>query len=371
MKLIDRYLTRQLLVTALFAIVVLTVVLVLGNIFKKLLDQFINQNAPSSILISIISYVLPFSLTFTIPWGFLTAVLLVFGRMSAENEITALRTSGMSIPRLCVPVAVIAVLFAAVCAYINLEIAPRSQARMKNALFDLATKTPLAVFGNDKVIDVFPGQKIYVEKSEGNRISNMIVYVHDDDFNLTEVTVAGSGTLEVKEMPTKDGEMQMQLVLSYKDLRYEQIILNNTEHPEDRRGIKSGIVAGQGQVVVSLKKLYEKKKSVGGVGMLAIEQLLDNQKPEALIELNKRLSLAFATIAFALLAVPLGITAQRKETSVGFAISLGIAMLYFMILIAADMARNRPHLHPEYLVWLPNVIFLSIGAYRFRQLARK
>lgn len=371
MKLIDRYIARQLIVNALFAIAVLTVVLVLGNIFKKLLDQFINQNAPSSILFSIIGYVLPFSLTFTIPWGFLTAVLLVFGRMSAENEITALRTSGMSIPRMCVPVAVIAVLFATLCAYINLEVAPRAQARMKNALFDLATKTPLAVFGNDKVIDVFPGQKIYVEKSDENRISNMIVYVHDEESNLREVTVAGSGTLEVKEMPTKGGDMQMQLVLSYKDLRYEQIILENPAQPEDRRGIKSGIVAGQGQVVVSLKELYEKKKKTGGVGVLSIEQLLDTQKPEATVELNKRLSLALATIAFALLAVPLGITAQRKETSVGFAISLAIAMLYFIILIAADMARNRPHLHPELLVWLPNVIFLSIGAYRFAQLAKR
>ena len=370
MKLIDRYIARQLIVNALFAIAVLTVVLVLGNVFKKLLDQFINQSAPPSILFSIIGYVLPFSLTFTIPWGFLTAVLLVFGRMSAENEITALRTSGMSIPRMCVPVAIIAVIFALICAYINLEVAPRAQTRMKNALFDLATKNPLAMFGDDKVIDVFPGQKIYVEKSEGENISNMIVYVHDEDSNLKEVTVAGSGTLEVKEMPVKDGGTQMQLVLSYNDLRYEQIIRSDV-NPDDRRGIKSGIVAGQGQVVVSLKELYEKKKKTGGVGMLSIEQLLDNQKPEAVVELNKRLSLALATLAFALLAVPLGITAQRKETSVGFAISLGIAMLYFIILIAADMARNRPHLHPELLVWAPNVIFFAIGAYRFAQLAKK
>ena len=78
MRIIDRYLARQVLVTALFAIAVLTVVLVLGNVFKKLLDQFINQNAPPGILLSVVGYVLPFSLTFTIPWGFLTAVLLVF-----------------------------------------------------------------------------------------------------------------------------------------------------------------------------------------------------------------------------------------------------------------------------------------------------
>ena len=371
MKIIDRYLARQILVTALFAIAVLTVVLVLGNVFKKLLDQFINQNAPPGILLSVVGYVLPFSLTFTIPWGFLTAVLLVFGRMSAENEITALRSSGMSIPRLCAPVGVLAIIFAAICGYINLVIAPQSQAKMKNALFELATNNPLAVFGNDKIIDVFPGQRIYVEKSEGKNITNMIVYAHDADSNLREVTVAGSGTLEVKELPVKGGapgEMQMQLVLSYKDLRYEQIIRSPND-PEDLRGIKSGIVAGEGQVVVSLKELYERKKKVGGVGMMSVEQLLE--KPDGKIELNKRFSNALATIAFALLAIPLGITAQRKETSVGFAISLAIAMAYFLMLIAADLARNKPHLHPEWLIWLPNLVFLSGGTYRFVQLAKK
>jgi lipopolysaccharide export system permease protein len=388
MKIIDRYLTRQILVTALFAITVLTVVLVLGNVFKKLLDQFVNQNAPASILISIIAYVLPFSLTFTIPWGFLTSVLLVFGRMSAENEITALRSSGVSIPRLCVPVAILAILFTGICAYINLEVAPRSQLQMRNAIFDLATKDPLSVFGDDKVIDVFPGQKIYVEKNENEKISNMFVYAYDPEYNLTTVTAAGRGSLGVKEMEVKGGapgEKQMQLVLSYQDLRYEQVNRPvpkaDPKTPEeikaaaaarwDLRGIKSGIVASEGELVVSLKELYEKKKKVGGVGILSMTQLLDNSKPEATVELNKRLSNAFATIALGLLAIPLGITAQRKETSVGFAISLGIAMLYFVLLIAADMARNNPKLHPELLVWLPTVTFLAVGVYRFAKLARK
>jgi lipopolysaccharide export system permease protein len=181
------------------------------------------------------------------------------------------------------------------------------------------------------------------------------------------------------------GEKQMQLVLSYQDLRYEQVNRPvpkaDPKTPEeikaaaaarwDLRGIKSGIVASEGELVVSLKELYEKKKKVGGVGILSMTQLLDNSKPEATVELNKRLSNAFATIALGLLAIPLGITAQRKETSVGFAISLGIAMLYFVLLIAADMARNNPKLHPELLVWLPTVTFLAVGVYRFAKLARK
>ena len=69
--------------------------------------------------------------------------------------------------------------------------------------------------------------------------------------------------------------------------------------------------------------------------------------------------------------MPLAVTAQRKETSVGFAASLVLGMCYFFLIFMADLARNRPAYHPALLVWLPNVIFFSIGAYRFSRLSRR
>ena len=116
MRLIDRYVGTQVLGTSLFAIAILSVVLVLGNVFKQLLELLVNRNAPLDLILSFVAYILPFSLTFTIPWGFLTAVLLVFGKMSAENELIALKSCGVSIPRLCVPVLVLAVVCPWACA---------------------------------------------------------------------------------------------------------------------------------------------------------------------------------------------------------------------------------------------------------------
>ncbi len=71
--------------------------------------------------------VLPFSLTFTIPWGFLTALLLVFGRISADNELIALKASGVSIPRICIPVFLLAIILTGICFWINIDIAPRAE----------------------------------------------------------------------------------------------------------------------------------------------------------------------------------------------------------------------------------------------------
>ena len=94
MKLIDKFVSRELLVNVLFAIAVLSLVLVVGNIFRKLLPLLVNHDVPVEYLLAFIAYVFPFSLIFTIPWGLLTAILLVFGRLSADNELIALRSNG-------------------------------------------------------------------------------------------------------------------------------------------------------------------------------------------------------------------------------------------------------------------------------------
>ena len=108
MKLIDRAVSRELIVNVLFSIFVLSLVLVVGNILRKLLPLLVNHDVPVEYLVTFIAYILPFSLIFTIPWGLLTAILLVFGRLSADNELIALRANGVSITRICIPLAAIA-----------------------------------------------------------------------------------------------------------------------------------------------------------------------------------------------------------------------------------------------------------------------
>src|SRR5947207_9173781 len=173
MKLIDRFVSRELVVNVLFAIAVLSLVLVVGNIFRKLLPLLVNHDVPMEYLITFIAYVLPFSLIFTIPWGLLTAILLVFGRLSADNELIALRSNGVSISRICIPLGGIAVICTVICLWLNVQAAPAAQEKLRSTIFDLATRNPMALFGSDQVIDQFPGRKIYVGKKEGNKLENI------------------------------------------------------------------------------------------------------------------------------------------------------------------------------------------------------
>jgi len=368
MKLIDKFVSREVLVNVLFAIAVLSLVLVVGNIFRKLLPLLVNHDVPMEYLLAFIAYVLPFSLIFTIPWGLLTAILLVFGRLSADNELIALRANGVSVTRVCLPLAGIALVSTAICLWLNVQVAPAAQEKLRSTIFNLATRDPMALFGSDQVIDQFPGRKIYVGKKEGNRLENITVFELDEKSLPMRVTFARSGRLEA------DLENKRILMHLY-NARYQQ---RDEKDPNDLRKIRDGINMAEGTLPISLEELYEKEKKRPSRSALSIEQLLEQLKSEnkreqsaSRTEINKRFSFPFACLAFAIIGVPLGVTAHRRETSIGFAVGLIVAVTYFLFVIIGDTLRGNPKVHPELLVWFPNVLFIVLGALLFRRLARQ
>ncbi len=368
MRLIDRFVSRELVVNLLFAIFVLSLVLVVGNIFRKLLPLLVNHDVPVEFLLSFIAYILPFSLIFTIPWGLLTAILLVFGRLSADNELIALRANGVSVPRVCLPLGAVALLSTLACLWLNVQIAPAAQEKLRSSLFDLATRNPMALFNSDQVIDEFPGRRIYVGKKDGNRLENITVFETNADSLPVRVTFARAGMLEA-DLANK------RILMHLYDARYQQ---RDEKEPLNLRKMRDGIAMAEGTLPISLDDLYEKQKKRPSRSALSIPQLLDqlksNDKRErsaSRTELNKRFSFPFSCVAFALVGVPLGVTAHRRETTVGFLMSLVIAITYFLFVIIADTLRSNPKVHPEYLVWVPNVLFIALGLGLFYRLSKR
>ena len=95
LRIFDRYIWGQIATSTLTGVLVLTGVMVLGNVFKEMERLLGDTSAlPIVAVFQFILYVIPYSLIFTVPWALLSAILLVFGRMSADNEMTALRMTG-------------------------------------------------------------------------------------------------------------------------------------------------------------------------------------------------------------------------------------------------------------------------------------
>ncbi len=358
------------------AVSVLSVVLVLGNVFKQLLELLVKNDTPLELVLSFLAYILPFSLSFTIPWGFLTAVLLVFGKMSAENELIAFRANGVSIPRISLSVLGLALVCVGICFWINIDVAPRAQAKMKEALYNIATSNPLAMFGSDRIIDAFPSKKIYVEHNKGAELSNLLVYELNDDNEPMKVVFAHRGLIET------DHEKK-ELLLHIFEARYEQ---RDEDDVENLMKIRQGITMQESTLPISLEELHERKGK--GIGSMTSGELLERLNAEekrahmtdkerkaqvsaTKTEMSKRFSFSLASFAFALIGVPLAITAHRKETSVGFLLSLAVAVTYFFFIIIANGVRENPKWHPELLMWIPNVLCLGLGGWLFLRMSRR
>jgi len=355
--------------TAFFGVMVLSLVLVLGNLFKQLLDVLINNpDVPITTVLAFMALVLPFSLTFTIPWGFLTALLLVFGRMSADNELIALKANGVSIPRICVPVFISAVILTGVCFWINAEIAPRAEQQMTKAIVDIATNNPIALFRPDEVVDEFPDRRVYVGGKDGDTLMNLIVFELNEGNEPTKMVYARRGVLTPDPANT-------QLLFKLTDARFEERDKND---PRDITKIRQGMTAREGTFLISLNEFYKEYLTGRRLSSYTLPELREYLKTApkqdalpARVEFNKRFSASLACVAFALIAVPLGVTAHRKETSVGFAISLAVAFTYFFFIIMADTFRGNPAAHPSFLIWAPNILFITLGSIMFWRLTKK
>ena len=167
MKTLHRYLMREVLATLGMTVLVFTFILLLGSVLKEVLPLIVSQNASLWLIVKAIALLLPFVLAFALPMGMLAACLLVFGRFSADHELTAARANGISLIALVTPVLLIGALMSGVGGLMNLQIAPQCRVAFKRLLPRLAVENPMLLLTEGRYIKDFPGYVIYVGKKSG------------------------------------------------------------------------------------------------------------------------------------------------------------------------------------------------------------
>ncbi|MBX7211208.1 MAG: LptF/LptG family permease [Verrucomicrobiaceae bacterium] len=373
-RIFDRYIGRQIYSGTLNGFIVLSAVFVLGTIFKKL-DQILGDTElPATLVIHFIGLVIPSTLVFTIPGAFLTAILLSFGRMSADNELVSIRMSGTSMPRICLPVFLIAFMLSALCFWVNTEVTPDAKNKIKRLFRDVTLDNPASLFQPGKVLEKFPGFRIYTGKREDNEMRDLTI-IELEGSRSKRVIRAKKATLV-----TTPGVLDF--VLELKDAVIEV--------PKTTPGVGveniDFIRFKETQITFPLSRLKEKTERVKadmkstpslweelrtGVSTVNGTALDKRELSLSRTELSKRYSLSLVCMTFVLVGIPLGITAQRRETSVGFLISLVVAVSYYAFVILAEQMSDNPAANPHVLMWLPNIIFMSIGGWLFFKLTRK
>ncbi|GAB4240418.1 MAG: hypothetical protein OHK005_02610 [Candidatus Methylacidiphilales bacterium] len=362
MRLINRYVLFQVAQVTAVAVTALTVLLVLGNAFKRVFDLLINYDIPLLTLAEMVVLLVPQALTFTLPWGMLVGVLLVFGRMSQELELQAIRAAGIGLAPVAAPVVLFSLAMCLLCLLNNAHLAPTAMTRFKLMVFELGRSNPTAFLRAQEPITRFSGYRIYLEKKQGNEVEGIYVWELDDQGVPKRSIRADRGTLSAD---MRDLSVSISLVNARQEER--------GGNPEDVSAIQTGLRAGTLPLRISLIDLHHRDAGVdGNISLLTLgdlnreifsdDSLVPNLMP-LLTELQRRFAFALAPFTFVLIGIPLAIRAQRRETSVGVVVSLAVVICYYLLIILSKALEERANWYPELIVWLPNFVFQGLGFY--------
>lgn len=363
LRISDRYIGKQVLLGTLYAVMILGLVLVLGNLFKKIQPLLVEQKAPLELVLRFVISVLPLSLMYTVPWGFLSAVLLVFGRLSSHHEITAFRVAGISLPRLAAPVFVIGTLLSLASLWLNIHIVPQSKASSVQLLYEQATRDPDSLLRPGVVQGNFKGNgadmlQVLIEAKRGEWVEGFHFY------QLPENAEGDRTYVHANRAALSVDHANSQLRLKLEDAYFETRRANGK--------IEMAFAGHAEPLLIDLKNPRQKKTKANSMTNEEIlaelstnPELTEPKKVQMRAEITKRYSFSFACLAFAFIAVPLGLGARRSETSSGLVLSLLIGTGYFLITMLAEQFKTDAA--ATAVLWSPNAICLLLGLLLFRR----
>lgn len=380
MNTLPRYLLRQIIATLLMTAAVFTFVLLLGNMLKDILPLLMSQKASFGSILQAFGLLVPFVGVFALPMGMLTATLLVFGRFSADQELTAARASGISLLSLIFPILILSLVLSGVSAYVNLDAGPRSRVAFKKLLFNLTANLATLQLPEGRPVTIKgEGQDSYTISVGQNRnqiLKDVHLFQVKNETNLEMIVNAPTGRIEVDTT-----NRLVYLRLSDANMIY---VANNTPMSGDvvfkleldsaGRSLKKPGITDMtfGELKAELNALENRLSLPLPVQKLSPEsaqkkrqmvnkQIADVTEPYRM-QIHRRVAFSFACFGFTLVGIPLGIRVHRRETNIGIVIALLLVGVYYGLLVVAESMTNRPEFAPHLLMWLPNFVFQAVGA---------
>ncbi len=315
-------------------------------------------------------YNIPYSLAYSIPISALFSTLLVFGRLSADSEISAMKSSGLSMWQIASPIVLLSLVFVCICLYNNCVVYPSTTYATRQLTKGIGVEDPIKLLEEGRFIREFPGYRIYVGKKNKNRVRDLIVYEVDKETGeVTGRICAGSGIM------TADKE-KAELKIDLFDVRIEIPDPNAPGDSSKTRYInaRNYPIRLDFNELLGSKKVSKKRKNMtifelahrirnaGAENIRLNEEDRRIEHTKNLVEAHQRIALSISPFMFVLIAIPLGITSHRKESSIGMVMSLGIMFIYYIFMILSDTFDKTPHLYPWLMPWIP-IVCGQLGAF--------
>jgi lipopolysaccharide export system permease protein len=352
-------------------------VLIAGQALRDLLAYVMAGQLAPETAARLLGLMLPYVAVYALPIGLLTAVLLVLGRMSSQQEITAMRAAGLSLGYIARPIWVIASGAALLSLALNFYVMPKARTAYRATLVEAVRQNPLNFIVPKTFVRDFPGFVVFVGERSGGELRDFWLWELDAQKRVLSVARAKTGTIQFR-----DADQRM--ILTLRDVSVET---RDRDRPEDFSKPQPVGTSESMTVELKLEGVFKQMKLGQKIGWMTFGQLsarraeLAAKGAEATAEerreltrvtvaLSEKAAASFAVLAFALVAVPLGIKVSRKETSANLGIAVALVLGYYFFAALTGMLERSPALRPEIWVWAPPLAYAAAGVWLFRRVDR-
>lgn len=369
MSILHRYIFGAVAGTCVATISLLVFILVMGNAMRDLFQLFSQGQVSLVTCLEMLLLLIPFVLSYALPLGILTGVLLTLGRLSADHEIIAARSAGIGLLRLSAPILFLSVVGVAVSLVMNFHYSPNAKSRYKEIIRDAVETNPLSFILERSFIREFPGYVIYVGSKQGDQLGDFWIWELDDRKRVVKFIRAQSGSFNFDE---EDNFLILVLNRGQSEFR-------SSDTPEDFSKPRPALAFDRASIQLPLQQIFGAEKDKKQIWNMNLRELLeeydrvsdpgteltDAEREEARLGvrliIQEDLTLAYSVFSLTLLGIPLGIRASRRETSANLGLAVVLAMGFYFLMNVAGMLDKFPHLRPDLLLWVPNILYQILG----------
>ena len=358
MRIIDRYVIREVLGPLVIGLLVFTFMLIIPFLIDYA-ESFISKGVPALVVLRVMATLLPSALALTIPMSLLLGLLVAFGRLSADREFVAMQACGVSLPRLLRPVGVLSVLGWGATSYVLLVAVPDANQRFREITFGVVAARAEGEVRPRTFFEDFP---------------DLVIYVRD-------VPVSGAGWTDVFMADNRPGQpaavylaRQGRVVIDRDQRTLEMVLEDGARHTADASGTYEVFQFDELLLRLNPETVFPRKGPPLGAREMSIAQLrvraaeLEREgfyPHSELFEIQKKFSIPFACLVFGLIGLALGVSNRRDSKLASFVIGIGVIFVYYVLLWLGQSLVRGHVVSPWLAAWMPNIAMGGLGALLF------
>lgn len=354
MRLIDRYILRELGGIFVFGVAIFTgLLLVITHLFF-VARVAAEAGVPIRTSLALLVLRVPYFVVFSLPMSMLLATLLAFGRLSERNEISAMRTTGWSLSRITAPVLLAGALVTGLSLYMNEHLVPNTESRYRE-LFAQAVRSPVRKVQRDVLfrepVDGIESVFFVRELDPGAGVMSRVIITQFLDGRPARLIEAGLARYGPSGWVLEDGAIYLLGDARGVRTAFRQMRVALRRTPQQVAAVR------RDPAEMTIRELREQIAALQAAGEGVVRYA---------VNLHFKLALPASSVIFALLAVPLGLRPHRSGRSTGLGLTVLVVLAYYVMMTITLQLGERGQLAPILAAWLPNMSVGAAGLYLLR-----